>query len=104
MAVGDEHAYSIFEIDLLFERGRWRFTESGMAVEISGVEADPTFEGYRSLVVSERRASTLPMALKRMWDSMLDSLDSGQPMVNSGAEALATQRVCVELAAAGRNR
>jgi predicted dehydrogenase len=102
MSIGDEHAFSIFEIDLLFERGRWRFVDSGMAVEVARVEADPMFEGYRSLVVAERRPSTLPLALKRMWDSMLDALDSGQPMANSGAEALATQRVCASLAAGAR--
>lgn len=41
--------YAIFELDVLFERGRIRFSELGRRIVISNVQKSPDFEGFNEL-------------------------------------------------------
>ena len=46
----NERFYSLIEIDLLFEKSRYRIYDFGGKIEISQVEADPIFAGYKNLI------------------------------------------------------
>lgn len=97
LLAGDERCHSLFELDLIFENGRYRFLNSGLALEIYEVRDDPTFTGYKALLLEQRRQSTLNRALYEMWEQMALSLDQGSFLRNSGREILETQRVCTQL-------
>ncbi len=97
LAIADERLYSLFEIDLVFERGRYRFTDGGLQVEISRVIPDPTWAGYTILAVEETRPSSLPVAMRRLWDAVARSLDTDTPLASSGHEAARTQAACEHL-------
>lgn len=97
LLAGDERCHSLFELDLIFEHGRYRFLDSGLTLEIYEVTEDPTFTGYKALLLEQRRPSTLDRALYEMWEHMALSLDHGSLSRNSAREILETQRVCTEL-------
>lgn len=97
LLIGNENFYSTFEIDLLFEKARYKFTNSGLDIEIYLVENDPVFENYKALILKEKRSSTLNKALRLMWDEVANSLSNNIEMRNSAEEALQSQILCDEL-------
>ena len=48
--VADERAFSLIEIDLVFEKSRYRIIEFGGKIELYKVISDPVFDGYSNLV------------------------------------------------------
>jgi predicted dehydrogenase len=97
LQAADERKFSIFEIDLLFEGGRYRFTHSGLDVEISLPKPDPVFAGYCELAVIQYRSTGLSDALTNLMASAVSYLAGGVSPSNTAADALATQEVCVRL-------
>ena len=97
LLIGNEKYYSIFEIDLLFEKARYKFTNSGLDIEIYYVENDLVFENYKALMLKEKRPSTLNKALSLMWDDVAYTLCNNLKMRNSAYEALQSQILCNEL-------
>lgn len=97
LQAADERIFSIFEIDLLFEAGRYRFTHSGLDVEISLPKPDPVFAGYCELSVIQARCSGLANSLANLMASAASYLAGGALPSNTAADALATQEVCVGL-------
>jgi predicted dehydrogenase len=97
LQAADERIFSIFEIDLLFTGGRYRFTHSGLDIEISQPKPDPVFAGYCELSVVESRSSGLGDSLSNLLAAAADFLAGGKLPSNTAADALATQEVCVGL-------
>ncbi len=103
LIAGDERLFSLFEIDLVFEKARYRFIQSGLAVERYAVRDDPIFNGYRELSFIAKEATGLSHALPSMVDDLVSYLDGGADLRISSRNALDTQRVCEKFAAAPLN-
>ncbi|MCX7144311.1 MAG: Gfo/Idh/MocA family oxidoreductase [Proteobacteria bacterium] len=97
LLAADERCHSLFELDLVFEKGRFRLLDSGLTIEVQHVIADPVFPGYKALLPADKRPSTLNRALYSMWDRIAACLDTNTPLPTNAREALLSQKVCTEL-------
>jgi predicted dehydrogenase len=97
LLAGNEKVFSVFEIDLFFEQGRYRFTHSGLDIEISEPQKDPVFCGYRELAIVHQGPTGLPYALTKFMNSLADYLLGGTLPENTAQDAIKTQKVCVDL-------
>jgi predicted dehydrogenase len=100
LIASDERNFSLFEIDLLFSRGRYRFLQGGMILQRFTLGFDPIFSNDRNLVCVSERPSGLSNALLGRFDNLVDFLDGTSELRGTGADALQTQRLCERLAAA----
>jgi hypothetical protein len=57
--VADEKAFSLIEMDLVFEKRRYRLTESGGKIEVFTVKKDSVFAGYFNLNFDETLDSNI---------------------------------------------
>lgn len=95
---GDERNYSIFEMDLLFEKARYRFSHSGMKLEIQSPVADTVYPGYFELFTQEIRETGFTFALTGLVEECLAYLAQGVPMRIAAENILGTQLLCEALA------
>lgn len=91
---GDERVYSIFEIDLLFERARYRFFHSGMEVEIQKPLADNIYPGYFELFSERVTVTGFTNTLANLVEECITYLSDGVMMRNHASTALGTQMLC----------
>ncbi len=59
LQVANEKCFSLIELDLLFEKARYRIFNSGNKVEIYKVEKNPIFQNYKNLVSKEIQISNI---------------------------------------------
>ena len=95
----DEREYSIFEIDILGTSGRVKVKSGGRETEWFQRRPDPRYEGYRELSLRSRdcrpsHAQPMSHALQEIVHAIL----SGLTVRSNGESALATLRVCRQLA------
>ena len=55
----DERKFSLIELDLIFDKKRFRIFDFGGKIEIYNVEPDKTFSGYKNLIPNEIRDSKI---------------------------------------------
>jgi hypothetical protein len=85
------HHFTIFEVDLLFEKGRLRILNSGLNIEIYKVADDSVFEGYRILQVQEKIKTEFGKALYNAVDNISRFLHHKANLmctINDGYEAI----------------
>jgi len=102
LLAADERSYSIFELDLLAEKGRYLFDQFGLRLTRYQVREDPLFSGYRDLTPAEPAATGLGTAMLSLVDNLVDHLDGRAELLSSGAEALQTQLVCEQILSAAK--
>lgn len=95
---GDARIYSIFEIDLLFEKARYKFSHSGMKVEIQKPIADDVYPGYVELFSEDIKATGFTNTLGYLVDECIAHLADGIAMRNLATTALGTQLLCEKMA------
>ena len=99
----DAREYSIFEMHILGTLGRVNVKSSGRETEWFRRQPDPLLEGYQELssqgIVYE--TETL-RAMAHALQEIIQAIFTGQSVRSNGESALATLRVCCELAAQAR--
>lgn len=100
----DRNAFTIFELDLLFDHERVRLVDSGFAMTRQRVMDAARFDQYRMLSPPEAEPTQLDAAFVRAADSILAYLNEGEPLVSTGETALAAQAVCARLIAIAREQ
>lgn len=90
----DRAAFTIFELDLLFEAGRVVIEESGYRLRRHRVIDNPRYAGYRMLDGGEARATGLGRAFLAAADNLHRAVTTGAALASDGASALATQSLC----------
>lgn len=95
----DERLFSIWELDLLAEKGRVRFSEFGHKVELFCAREDPVFKGYRTLGEGRAESSDLDTIMLRVLHGIIGAVMNGGRLPSDGRSALETLRVCNELIA-----
>ena len=93
LVAGDERAYSLFELDVLTEKRRFRFTDEGFALTTERAVPDPVFKGFTVLGNPQREKTALMQAMKRMAAHVVEVLEDADP-VSSLRDAMATQEAC----------
>ncbi len=89
--------YSIFEMDLLFEKQRVRMAESGMLVEMFDVQADATVSGFRMLGRSSAMRIPVDRGLRGLYAHASDCLEGRAAPACGVAEATEALRACIAL-------
>lgn len=90
----DRAAFTVFELDLVFEKGRVVIEDSGYRLRRHRVVANPRYAGYRMLDGGETRASGLGRAFLAAVDNLHRAVTIGEALASDGASALATQSLC----------
>lgn len=89
---------TVFEMDVLTERSRWRWWLGGDRWEFSEVRESPSYEGYRNYVVTDRaqtdRRFLHPLAecLRYAVDNLVDFLDGRATLHCTGTDGLEALR------------
>lgn len=97
LMAGDARAYSIFEFDILCERGRIHLTHSSAMAEYYLVVPSPLYKGYSILGKPKLEKTGADKALTNLVDNAVQHLDNGEPIKCQVADALQAQTVCASL-------
>lgn len=91
----DESLFTIWEIDLLTARGRYRLLEAGQMLERYRLRNDPRFAGYVELdPVPERETTDLHRLALLALENIVDAVLNNASLLSSGRTALNVLRVC----------
>ena len=90
-------AFSIFEIQMLFEHGRISLLDSGFDIKIEAVIDSPRFVNYRSLSEIKHYSSGLDTALLNSLHNIHGHLTNAEPLLSTGRSALTVHELCVQL-------
>ncbi|CAA7618672.1 Gfo/Idh/MocA family protein [Magnetospirillum sp. UT-4] len=93
----DRAAFTVFELDLAFERARVTIEESGYRMRRQAVVDNPRYPGYRMLEAAESRPTGLGRAFLSAADNIHRAVTAGAPLASDGASALAVQSLCAGL-------
>lgn len=102
LLAGDERAHSLFEADVVAERGRVRLLRSGAAFEEQLPVDDPVYAGYRELAGHSAGETGLHGAMLAMVENVAGHLDDGRALLCPATDAVAAERLCRGLAEAFR--
>ncbi|MDO8558221.1 MAG: Gfo/Idh/MocA family oxidoreductase [bacterium] len=94
LMVGDERKYSLFELDILFERCRIRLIDSGFYISVQDVGKDHRYAGYQCLSKPVSKRTSLNRAMLALVDNVVHYLSHGQLLIGRVEDAAKTQRVC----------
>lgn len=72
--------YTIFEIELLFEKSRIRIIDSGFKIEINEVLGNSLFEGYRNLVKGDEINTSLGNAMENAVTNIYNNLSFNEEL------------------------
>lgn len=97
LQASNEKAYSVFEIDFLFEKGRFRFHHSGLRLEESVVKEDSVFPNYFELEPQESKDSKLKTALAKFYHDLFLHLTQKTPINSDLNAALACQKLAEDI-------
>jgi predicted dehydrogenase len=96
------HAYTIFEVDLFFERGRVRIVDSGFHVEEYGIKDSEAFAGYQNLSMTGQAPTEMGKSLWFLVDNVYQHLLKGASIMCTAEDAVRDLEVCTALAASFR--
>jgi predicted dehydrogenase len=83
--------FTIFEVDLIFQKARIRILDSGFKIDIYSVENDERFNGYRKLQKSADISTKLSDAMLSAVDNIYCFLENGEKLrcgISDGYEAI----------------
>lgn len=89
--------YTIFEIDLFFERKRIRIIDSGFDIEIYHVEASERFKGYEDLKIVSKYSTELGLALENAALNIYNHLEYGETLKCTLGDAYKSMEICHNL-------
>jgi predicted dehydrogenase len=93
----DCRAFTIFEMDLIFERRRVRIVDSGLAIEMYAVTDNPLYPGFRDLrpagTISTRHGNAAAFAA----DHLYAHLENNAPLCSTGEDGAAAQAICTTI-------
>lgn len=97
LAAGDERKFTVIEIDLLFEGGRFVFEQLGFQFRRYIVREDPLYPGENDLVLDQQGETGMKESLVNLWQQVFETINQSAPVLCGGSLALQTQRVCSDL-------
>lgn len=95
----DARCFTMFELDLVFERKRIRILDSGFYVEEWDVCESVRFPGHKMLERSRLVPTSLTQALYGLADNIFDHLTRGNSLACTGGDGLTAVRIANEIIA-----
>lgn len=97
LMAGDERACDIYEFDILLEKARIRFVESGFRYELYEVKEDKKYKGFYDMFKTSEKNTSLDKACLHLLENVVNHLQSGEPLQCTVEEGTETQRICEQL-------
>lgn len=94
LACGHARDFSLFELQIVTEKGVICMEDGGLNWRIRRVIESPHFQGYRSLDAGEKKPGELPCATLAAVTEIHDALVQGGSVSSTGGNALAAQQIC----------
>lgn len=94
LMASDSRCHSIFEFDIICEKARIRFVDSGFSITKQSVIKSALYEGYKILSKSLMEKTGLNNSMMEMVNNATGHLESGEPLLCDIEDALKTQIVC----------
>jgi len=91
---GDERCFSLFEFEILTEKGRLRFIDEGFSLITQEIIPDPIFKGYRILGSPKIQKTKLINAMPSLIEHAVMVLDGKEVIRSTVEDAIATQEAC----------
>jgi len=95
--IANAQNYSIFEVQLVTERGVLHMESGGMSWSTRSVVDSPAFSGYRTLGGSVSQEGRYREAMARAVDNIYETLTKGAGLPSTGATALEAQQICQQI-------
>ncbi|MDD5286880.1 MAG: Gfo/Idh/MocA family oxidoreductase [Desulfuromonadaceae bacterium] len=89
--------YTIFELDLFFERKRVRIVDSGFKIEKYDIRNSDIFAGYRYLQPGHTIETSLGNAMKHAVDQIYSCLIYETSPISTGSDALTALKIACEI-------
>lgn len=97
LMIGDSRKFSIFELDIIFEKARVCFLDFGFSISRQIVENNALYQGYRSLSKPITEKTNLAGAHLALIDNAIDHLENNKPLISDMRTAYQTQKICLSL-------
>lgn len=94
LAPSDARDYSLFELQLVTQRGVVCMDKGGMAWRRRQPHPHPDFPGYMTLADDERREGLYAEAMLAAVTNLHDCVSRGEPLLSTGHNALRAQALC----------
>lgn len=78
----DYSRYALFELDLLYERGRFRISDLGFSIETWEANDSPHYPGFTELVSRNRLETDYAQAVVAFWVRAAETLKSDGPVID----------------------
>jgi len=93
----DSRLYTMFELDLLFEKARVRMVESGHKLEVYGLEKNKRYTGHTVMSLQETITTSLGRSLSFAVENLYRCLGGEQLPFSTVDEALTVQKICQDI-------
>lgn len=97
LQVVDCRPYSVFELELFFEKKRLRILDAGFIIEELDVQEDPVFPGYRRLESVSIRTTSLGQAMYFAAENIYEYLVANRPLRCTLEDGFRVLEVCQRL-------
>lgn len=94
LLASDARCYSIFEFDIICEKARFRFVDSGFNMTKQSVIDSTLYKGYKILSKPSLKKTGLNNSLMEMVNNAIGHLEFGTSLLCNIEDALKTQIVC----------
>ena len=96
----DHRLYTVFEMDLYFERARLRIIDSGFMVEMHNIKKDRIFSGYHNMESTGKTGTSLKDALYFAADNIYRYMRGVVPLACTLHDGLQDMAICSQIIAA----
>lgn len=93
----DSRLYTMFELDLLFEKARVRMIESGHKFEVYGLEGSKKYLGHTVMSPKEIISTSLGRSLSFTVENLYHWLEGDQSPISTVDEAFSVQKICQDI-------
>jgi len=93
----DCRAYTIFEMDLLFERRRVRLIDSGFVIEEYEIRESPVFAGYKNPVMASEQKTSLGRSIYHAAENIYQHLNKGDVLLCGLDDGVNVLSLCRQL-------
>jgi predicted dehydrogenase len=89
--------FTLFEMDLIFEKQRIRITDSGQKIEFHKIKPNPIFKGYKNMQVDSGVKTSFDKYMYLVADNIYNNLNKGQKIKCDINDAYKTSRICFKI-------
>jgi len=93
--------FTIFELDLIFERARIKILNSGFVIEEYKIKNSETFRGYKNLAFERKIETSLNKAIYFSAENIYNFLNGKQNLLCTALDGLQAMKSCLEIAESG---